>query len=86
MCGPMVVAQLMQRVDGSWYALLSPSAEPLGPVKTRSCVSRKSGVAGIEAWATRNAARLRNQAEVCDQRMARLRHPAVPVARPAPGA
>src|SRR5690606_33157725 len=55
-------ASLMQKVTGEWYALLYLSGEPLGPFRTRACASRESGIAGIEAWARRHEAKLREQA------------------------
>lgn len=53
------VAQLMTRANGKdWYALLK-----IGPGlmddQFRDCESRESGIAGVEAWATRNQDALR---------------------------
>lgn len=57
-------ASLMRKVTGEWYALLHLTAVPLGPYRMRACASRESGIAGIEAWARRHEAGLREQAAV----------------------
>ena len=58
--GDRTVAQLMKKVDGvSWYALLRVGPGILGPIRTRDCESRASGIAGVEAWACRHEAALR---------------------------
>lgn len=53
------VAQLMKKTNGrDWYALMK-----VGPGLSddlfRDCASRESGIAGIEAWACRHEAALR---------------------------
>ncbi len=53
------VAMLMQRTDGTWYARLECHWSLDRPIVTRRCRSFDTGKAGIEAWATRHAARLR---------------------------
>lgn len=57
------VAQLMQRMGGSWYAQLD-CQRPIGaPMRMRDCQSRETGIAGIEAWACRHEARLRAEVD-----------------------
>lgn len=58
------VASLMQKVDGSWLALLRPHQEPMAPFRTRDCTSRGAGITGIQAWALRHEAHLRAEALV----------------------
>ncbi len=55
------VAQLMRKVDGvTWIARLILEGSIHAPVDIRSCQSFDSGKAGIEAWACRHEAQLRN--------------------------
>ena len=61
------VAQLMRKADGAqWYALMK-----VGPGLSddlfRDCASRDSGVAGIEAWACRHEAALRENRHLYPQ-------------------
>ena len=53
------VAMLMQRNDGTWYARLECHQPIDAPVVICNCSSFDAGKAGIEAWATRHADRLR---------------------------
>lgn len=69
--GALCAAQLMRRLDGGWIAALAPYAEPLGPWRTRQCSSFEAGKAGIEAWAVRHEALLREQAVLAWQRRSR---------------
>lgn len=55
------VAQLMQRVSGSWFAQLWSHRGIHAPLVTRSCRSRETGITGIEAWACRHEAQLRTE-------------------------
>ena len=58
--GGRYVAMLMTKVDGvTWIARLDCHQPITAPVVTRECVSRESGIAGIEAWAVRHEATLR---------------------------
>jgi hypothetical protein len=58
-----VVAQLMQRVDGTWFARLWAQAGIEAPLVMRDCQSFKTGKAGIEAWACRHEERLRREVQ-----------------------
>lgn len=60
-CGGRVVAMLMRRVDGSWYAMLDAHRDINAPLVMRACTTRDSGRAGIEAWAMRHSTRLRQE-------------------------
>lgn len=53
------VAMLMQRTDGTWFARLECQRPIDAPMVKRDCSSFEAGKAGIEAWATRHADRLR---------------------------
>lgn len=75
--GAMTVAQLMRKVTGEWFAELSPYSEMFSPLVFRDCVSRESGIAGIEAWACRHEAHLREQAAMLALQLQQGRHPAV---------
>ncbi len=80
--GRMTVAQLLQRIDGSWMARLCPYAEPMSPWIQRSCRSFESGKAGAEAWARRHETALRAEAA----RIPRPRIAGMPPPAPAPEA
>lgn len=60
--GELQVASLTQRVGGGWLAILHPYAPAFSPIITRRCSSRGSGISGVEAWACRHEAHLREQA------------------------
>ena len=55
------VAYLMRRLDGTWFATLDVHRGINAPLVTRDCRSMESGRAGVETWATRHAARLRQE-------------------------
>lgn len=55
------VAALLDRVDGSWFARLWAHHGIEAPLVTRPCTSFEAGRAGIEAWACRHEARLREE-------------------------
>lgn len=59
MVGKRTVAMLMRRTDGTWFARLECHLPIESPVVIRNCTSYEAGKAGIEAWATRHADRLR---------------------------
>lgn len=67
----LCAAQLMRRLDGGWIATLAPYAERFGPWRFRQCSSFEAGKAGIEAWAVRHEALLREQALRAWQRRSR---------------
>ena len=53
---------LMRRLDGSWYATLDAHRGIHAPLVMRDCITRDSGRAGVETWAMRHSARLRQEA------------------------
>lgn len=55
------VAMLLDKVTGGWYARLWVHWPITAPVVTRPCSSLEAGRAGIEAWACRHEARLRQE-------------------------
>lgn len=61
-CNGLHVAQLTQKLDGTWLARLKPFHALFSPEVARDCTSHEAGVAGIEAWACRHEAHLREQA------------------------
>lgn len=65
------VVRLLQRVDGSWFALLDVHLDWDERPRWVSCSSYDNGRAGAEVWASRHEARLREQ--VADIRARRRR-------------
>lgn len=59
--GGKQVAMMLERVDGTWFARLEGHWPITAPTVTRDCRSLESGKAGIEAWAVRHEARLREE-------------------------
>lgn len=59
--GDETVAMLMQDNHGGWYARLWCHWAISEPVVTRPCSSFEAGRAGIEAWAVKHEARLREE-------------------------
>ena len=55
------VAHLLRRLDGSWFASLDVHRGIRAPVVTHDCRSLETGTAGVEMWAGRHAARLRQE-------------------------
>lgn len=53
------VASLIDRVDGSWFALLDTQRGMDGRQTSRLCSSFEAGRRGCELWAIRHEARLR---------------------------
>ncbi|WDS36251.1 hypothetical protein [Pseudoxanthomonas sp.] len=60
-----VVAMLLDKVGGGWFARLDCQKGIDDPLVTRPCASFDSGKAGCEAWVIRHEARLR--AEVAEK-------------------
>ena len=54
-----IVALVLERVDGSWFATLACQRPLEAPLITRRCTSFEAGRRGCELWATRHVDRLR---------------------------
>src|SRR5688500_10864641 len=55
------VAMLMRRADGGWVARLEAQWPLSAPLVMRQCSSFEAGKSGIEAWAIRHEARIRDE-------------------------
>lgn len=67
--GDVQVARLLDRLDGTWFVRLYCHHGINGPLVTRDCTSFEHGIRGIEAWAKRHEATLRQEvAEVAGKR------------------
>lgn len=55
------VASLLDKVTGGWFARLWVHHPITAPLVTRECSSLEAGRAGVEAWACRHEARLREE-------------------------
>lgn len=62
--GGKQVAMLMRRADGGWLARLWCHWPIEAPIVSRHCSSSEAGKAGIEMWAERHEARLRDELRV----------------------
>lgn len=70
-CGSMHVAHLTQKLSGEWLARMRPFHGMFTPDVTRDCSSHAAGVAGVEAWACRHEAHLREQAALYEASLPR---------------
>lgn len=70
-----MVAMLIDRVDGGWFARLEVQKPLDAPLVTRPCRGFAEGRRGCELWATRHEARLR--AEIAAKEANRVRHTAL---------
>ena len=58
------VARLVDRLDGSWFALLDTHSDCFDRSRhTRDCSSYEGGRRGVELWAKRHEARLRAEVD-----------------------
>ena len=75
-CDGTEVARMCARADGGWVAALNQHLVWGSSTRvSRRCTSWETGRAGIETWATRNAAQIRSEV---GQRACLLRqHPAI---------
>ncbi|MGH8075611.1 MAG: hypothetical protein ACREO4_16295 [Lysobacter sp.] len=55
------VAMLLARLDGSWFVRLWAHWSIREPLVTRPCTSLDAGRAGIETWACRHEAQIRDE-------------------------
>jgi hypothetical protein len=55
------VAMLLEKVTGGWFARLWAHRPITAPVVTRECTSLEAGRAGVEAWARRHEATIREE-------------------------
>ncbi len=70
-----MVAMLIDRVDGGWFARLEVQKPLEAPLVTRPCSSFSQGRQGCELWASRHEVRLR--AEIAEKEARRVRHTAL---------
>lgn len=61
--GDVQVAQMMDRLNGSWFVRLDCQQPIEAPLVTRDCSSFEQGRAGAEEWVRRNEARLRAEVD-----------------------
>jgi hypothetical protein len=68
------VARLTPKADGSgWTAIVNQHRPSFDPIrKQRACRSFETGVAGVEEWARRHAARLEIEVAEIEARQHRL--------------